>query len=472
MIDPVRRDYTPHGYQDLITGHILDKPRCAAWSFMGSGKTVATLTALDILALAVDGAPVLIVAPLRVAKNVWPNEAKKWRHLRHYHVLAVMGSEAQRRITLRYEAQAYTINFENVAWLIEYLGDRWPFKTVVWDESTRLSGFRLTQGTVQARALAQVAHTKIERFIELTGTPSPNGLQKLWGQLWFLDKGVRLGRSYEAFRTRWFQKSFDGYSVDALPFAQEQIQGAIADLCISIRTEEWFPDLDKPIVRNVMIDLPHQARLAYKAMEDDMYAELGEHTVEAFGAAARTQKLIQFASGAVYIDPAADTDDHPKAKLWREVHAEKLGALASIVSEMGDEPIMVAYEFRSDLARLQKAYPKAVLLDDKQSTEDRWNAGKIPMLLCHPKSAGHGLNLQDGGRTLVYFTSNWNLELDQQIAERIGPVRQMQSGHKRKCYVYRILARDTTDEDVLERLASKRTIQDVLLERMAKRRLH
>jgi len=466
-----RRAYTPHGYQGLITNHILDNPRCAVWSFMGSGKTVSTLTALDILRLAFDDGPTLIVAPLRVAKNVWPKECDKWKHLRHYHVLPIMGTEAERRITLRHEAPAYSINFENVVWLIDYLGDRWPFKTIVWDESTRLSGFRLRQGTAQSRALAAVAHTKVEHFIELTGTPAPSGLAKLWGQLWFIDKGLRLGRSFEAFKQRWFQSGFDGYSVEAMPHAQAQIQSAIKDVCLSIRVEDWFPDLDKPIVRDVMIDLPFKARIAYRAMENDMYAELETHTVEVFAAAQRTQKLIQFASGAVYVDPAADTDEHPRSKEWREVHKEKMDALASIVEEMNGEPIIVAYEFRSDLARIMKAYPKAVLLDDKQSTEDKWNAGKIQMLLCHPKSAGHGLNLQDGGRTLVYFTCNWNLELHQQIAERVGPVRQHQSGHKRSCLVYRIIARGTIDEDVLDRLDNKRSIQDSLMAAMARRRL-
>jgi len=465
-----RREYVPWSYQDQIVKHILDTPRCAVWAAMGLGKTVSTLTALDILALAVDDSPVLIVAPLRVAKSVWPSECRKWKHLRSYHVLAVVGTEAERRITLKFPANAYSINFENLVWLVEYWGDRWPYRTIVFDESSRLSGFRLKQGTAQARAMAQVAHVKVKRFIELSGTPAPNGLQKLYGQTWFLDKGVRLGRSYEAFKMRWFSRSYDGYTIDALPHAEREIHAAIKDLCISIRTEDVFPDLDKPILRNVMIDLPLKARTQYQAMEREYFAELEQHaTVEAFGAAARSQKLLQFSSGAVYLDVQADSDDHPKSKLWHEVHREKLYALDSIVQEMGDEPLLVAYQFRSDLARLQKAYPKAIALDAKQSTLDRWNAGKIQMMLAHPKSAGHGLNLADGGRTLVFYSSGWDLELDLQIAERLGPTRQHQAGHKRSCFIYRILARDTIEMDVVERLGTKKTIQETLLAAMSRR---
>lgn len=453
----------------MITAHELDLERNAVWSFMGSGKTVSTLTALDILQMVGETDPALVIAPLRVAKSTWPNEALKWEHLRNVRVIPIVGSETERRKALKFDASVYTVNFDNVPWLVEYWGERWPHRTVVFDEATRLSGFRLKQGTAQARALGRVAHTKIRRFIEQTGTPAPNGLAKLWGQMWFLDAGRRLGSTYKAFTQRWFQKSFDGYSVEALPFAQEQIQDKLRDICLTIDAKDWF-DLEAPIVNNVYVDLPVKARVHYKQMEREMFTQLEDgRTAEAFGAAARTQKCLQLANGAVYVDPDADSDAHPKAKEWREVHDVKLAALESIVEEANGMPVLVSYEFKSDLARILRTFKKARQLDADPQTEADWNAGKIPMLVCHPKSAGHGLNLQDGGNILVFFGHNWDLELYMQIIERIGPVRQKQSGHERPVFIYHIIARDTVDEMVMARRESKREVQDILLEAMKRR---
>jgi len=463
-----RKDYTPHEYQRLIAGHILRTPRCAVWAGMGLGKTVSTYTALSALHLAGNDKPTLVLAPKRVARSTWPNEAKKWGHLRHIDVSPIIGDEKARLHALRRDVSVYSMNYDNLPWLVDLLGARWPFGRVVADEATRLKGFRLKQGGERARALGTVAHL-VEEFIELTGTPSPNGLADLWGQMWFIDRGQRLGRTYEAFRSRWFQKSFDGYSVEPLPFAQEQIQAALRDICITIDAKDWF-DVREPLVRNIYVDLPVRARKLYNDMEREMYLQIEDRETEAFNAAARTQKLLQLANGAIYVDPLADSDYHPRSKEWREVHDEKLDALESIVEEAGGMPILVSYEFRSDLARILKAFPKARLLDDDPATEDAWNAGKIPMLLAHPKSAGHGLNLQDGGNTIVFFGHNWNLEEYQQINERIGPVRQLQSGHDRPVFVYHLIARDTVDEAVMTRRDTKREVQDILLDAMRHRR--
>ena len=463
-----RRPFTPRAYQHIATSHLLDVPRCALWASMGLGKTVSTLTALDALFLAGENHPALVIGPLRVAKNVWPAEAKKWQHLRHVHCLPIVGSEMERRITMKYDASVYSINYENLPWLVEHWGERWPYSTVVSDESTRLKGFRLKQGTDRARALGRVAHTKIKRFIQLTGTPSPNGLADLWGQMWFVDAGQRLGRTYDSFRQRWFQKSFDGYGMDPLPFAQEQIQDRLRDVCLTVDAKDYF-DLREPIVTPIYVELPIKARAKYREMEKEMFTMLDGREVEAFNAAARTQKLLQFANGAVYVNPEADCDEHPKAKEWREVHDVKLDALQSIVNEANGMPILVSYEFKSDLARILRAFPKARVLDADQQTEDDWNAGKIPMLLAHPKSAGHGLNLQDGGNIIVFFGHNWDLELYLQILERIGPVRQLQSGHDRPVFVYQIIAVDTVDEMVMARRENKKSVQDLLLEAMKAR---
>ena len=448
--------FTPRPYQTMIRDHILDKPRCAIWAGMGMGKTTSTLNAIDAITLA-DDAPVLVLAPLRVARSTWPEEARKWQHLAGMNVMPIVGSEAERRAALRFDAQVYATNYEQLPWLVEHWGDRWPYRTVIADESTKLKSFRLRQGGSRAQALGKVAHTKIKRFVQLTGTPSPNGLADLWGQAWFLDAGQRLGRTYSAFTQRWFSTSPDGYGIKAMPHAQAEIQDKLRDLCLTVDAKDWF-DLREPIVNNIFIELPIKARMHYREMEKEMFTQLDEHAVEAFGAAARTIKCLQIANGAAYVGES-NTE-------WKELHDGKLQALESIVEESGGMPILVAYHFKSDLARLQRAFPQGRQLDADPGTIRDWNAGRIPLLFAHPASAGHGLNLQDGGNVLVYFSHWWNLEERMQILERIGPTRQMQAGHDRPVFVHNIIARDTVDEMVMDRVASKREVQDILLDAM------
>lgn len=451
--------YTPRPYQHLITGHLLDVPRAAGWAGMGMGKTISTLTALDALHLSGDTEPALVLAPLRVARSTWPDEAKKWDHLRATEVSPVIGDERARRKALKRSATVYTINYENIPWLIETLDGAWPFSKVVADESTKLKGFRLRQGSRRAQALAKVAHAKVRHWFNLTGTPSPNGLVDLWGQSWFLDAGARLGRTFTGFTQRWFRPTYDGYGIEPLPFAQEQIEDKLRDVCLSVNAKDYF-DVRVPIVNNIFVELPPKARQLYRQMEREMFAEIEGHPVEAFNAAAKTMKCLQLANGAAYIDEAAAQ--------WREIHDAKIQAVDDVVEEAAGAPVMVAYHFRSDLARLQRAFPRGRVLDTKQD-EDDWNAGRIPILFIHPKSAGHGLNLQDGGNILVYFAHDWNLEDRMQVLERIGPVRQMQSGHDRPVFVHNIIARDTVDELVLARVESKRSVQDLLLEAVTAR---
>jgi SNF2 family DNA or RNA helicase len=444
----------------MIIDHIIDTPRCAIWAGMGTGKTVATLTALDTLQMVEDG-PVLVIAPLRVANDTWPNEVLKWKHLRDVNVSVITGVEKERLAALKTPAQVYVTNYEQIVWLVEYWGDKWPYATVVLDESTKVKNFRLRQGGKRAQALGRIAHTKIKRLIELTGTPASNGLKDLWGQSWFLDAGTRLGRTYSAFSQRWFREGFDGFSLVPVPSAQTEIQDKLRDVCLTIEAKDWF-DLHEPIVTDVMVDLPPKARKHYRDMEDEMYTELEGIEVEAFNAAAKTIKCLQLAAGAAYTD---DT-----RKKWTETHKVKLEALESIIEEAAGMPVLVAYNFKSDLERLLKAFPQGRHLDKNPGTIKDWNAGKIPVLFAHPASAGHGLNLQDGGNILVFFSPNWNLEEHLQIIERIGPTRQMQAGYDRPVFIYRIIARDTVDELVLDRLTTKRRVQDILLDSMKKRR--
>jgi SNF2 family DNA or RNA helicase len=330
----------------------------------------------------------------------------------------------------------------------------------VLDESTRVKSFRLRQGSVRAQAFARVAHLHVDRLIELTGTPSPNGLQDLWGQIWFLDRGLRLGRSYEAFKNRWFrsvQVGPDPFAIrlEPYPHSAREITERVADLCISLNPADWF-DLREPIVNTIRVELPPAAMALYEQMEEEMFIELeSDAEVEAFNAASKTMKCLQLASGAIY------TDDKGT---WEEVHQEKIEALRSVIEEAAGAPVLVAYHFKSDLARLLKAFPQGRVLDRAPSTIEAWNKGKLPVMFAHPASAGHGLNLQYGGNILVIFSHWWNLEEYQQIIERIGPVRQKQAGLDRPVWIHNIVARDTIDEVVVRRRGSKASVQAALLE--------
>lgn len=466
-------------YQHLMIDRIIEQPKCALWAFMGAGKTAAVLHALDRLKLAgyLDK-PTLVIAPLRVARDVWPHEAEEWADLQDIRVVPMLGSATQRQDAFHTPADFYTINFENLEWLIKIWGQHWPYGTIVLDESSRAKSLRANirtnadgnswvqgQGGKRAKALLKAIYQfKVERIIELSGTPAPNGLQDLWGQIFLLDFGKRLGRVYDAFTTRWFRYSFDGFGLDPLPHAQEQIQAALKDICLSLKSEDWF-DLAAPIERTIYVDLPPEARKQYKEMEKTMYAEIQEHPVEAFNAGARTQKLLQMAAGACYLGHSSD----PGERKWVESHSAKLDALEEIVEEAAGEPLLVGYHFKSDLTRILKRFRSAVHFDHKQGVLERWNAGKIPMLLAHAGSVGHGLSLQHGGCRLVRFTTDWNAEQFDQMLERLGPVRQAQAGYKRNVYEYRIVAKSTIEEDVYDSHRTKKSVQDSLLAGLRRR---
>lgn len=464
------RLFTPRPYQSLIIDHIAAHPRCAIWAGMGLGKTSSTLTALDLLSALEDVFPVLVIAPKRVARSTWPSEVTKWQHLSGLRTSVMVGDPAERRAALRAKAEIYTINYDNLPWLIDELDKAWPFRTIVADEATRLKSFRGSfqvskngktfyrgDGGIRARALGRTAH-RTPRFIGLSGTPAPNGLRDLWGQMWFVDAGRRLGRTYGGFEQRWFQTAYDG-TVKPLDFAQDEIQSRVRDVCLSLRTKDWLP-VQEPNLVPVYVDLPRKARQIYQDMEREMYVRLESGEVEAFGRASADMKCAQIASGALYVDDKATT--------WEVLHDEKLDALESIAEESAGAPLLVSYNFRHELARILKRFPDARELDEDPKTEADWNAGKIPMLVAHPKSAGHGLNLQDGGHNLVYFGWDWDLEGHEQILERIGPARQLQSGYDRVVNVYYILARRTTDEQRLARHRTKASVQSLLMEATAR----
>lgn len=450
--------FTPRPYQTLAFRHMLSVERCNLWAGMGLGKTVSTLTLLDYLyRFGFEHRPTLILGPLRVARSVWPAEAKKWDHL-DLDVVPIIGTEAERLRALKRDAPVYTINYENLPWMMTVTRGKWPFANIVADESTRLKGHRLNSGGIRAQALGKIAHlSTLRRWINLTGTPSPNGLIDLWGQQWFIDAGARLGKTFTSFRDRWFYPHPSGYGVKPHEFAQEQIHARLSDCTLTIKAEDWFT-LEEPIVTDVYVDLPDKAMKLYRQMEREMYIELEGQGIEAFNSASATMKCLQIANGAVY-----DQD----GEKWSEVHNAKLEALEDIVEEAAGEPLIVAYQFKHDLARILKRFKQArQLLTVRDETD--WNEGRIPMLVLHPESAGHGLNLQDGGSRIVFFGHWWSLEPYQQVIERIGPVRQLQSGHARSVYIYHILAKDTLDREVMLRRQTKASVQDLLLDAMRK----
>lgn len=461
--------------------HMVEHPRCAAWADMGAGKGSTALTALSNLDVTEDVFPALAIGPKRVAEDVWPNEADKWEHLKHLACVSLVGDPAHRLRTIKYDSPIFSINYEQLPWLVEYWGDRWPYKTVIADESTKLKSYRgsyrtSTKGKVflhsdggaRSKALGKVAHEYATRFIELTGTPAPNGLKDLWGQMWFLDRGERLGRTYEGFKQRWFKPSYDGFGIIPLEGAEAEIHAKIRDICLTIDLADWL-ELDKPLINDVYVDLPPAARKAYVEMEKHMFTELEGATVEAFGAAARTMKCLQLANGAVYVDPTTLDDRDPKAKQWKAIHNVKMEALDSIIEESNGANMMIVYTFRSDLARILKAYPQAVDLGTSAGLRD-FKRGEVQLGACHPASLGHGVDgLQEHCHEITHFGHGWPLDEYDQVNARIGPVRQMQSGFKRIVKVNRIIARDTLDEDVIERRLSKGTVQDAL-RNAAKRR--
>jgi SNF2 family DNA or RNA helicase len=453
----VTRTFVPHDYQLEAMQHLFALRRSALWMPMGGGKTVTTLTALDAIDVVEPVFPALVLAPLRVARTTWPDEVGKWDHLKHLRVSVIAGTPKQRERAVAKEADIYCTNYDNINWLIAQLGGEWPFKTVVADEFTRLKSYRIRQGGSRARALGQQVHGEGSRFIGLTGTPAPNGVKDLWGQIWFLDKGERLGKTFSAFEQRWFRKGYDGYSLVPYDHTQAEVEEKLKDICLTVRA---LP-VDEPNVVPVYVDFIPSVRQLYRSMEESLFAQLAENEVEAANAAVRTQKLLQITNGAMYVDEDGK---------WETIHNAKLDALESIIEEANGAPVLVAYNFKHDLQRLQARFRHGRVLDADPSTVRDWNAGKVPILFAHPASAGHGLNLADGGNILAFFGVNWNLEEHMQIIERIGPMRQKQAGHDRPVLVYPILARNTVDDMVLERLSSKRSVQEVLLEAMKRRK--
>jgi SNF2 family DNA or RNA helicase len=415
---------------------------------LGMGKTTSTLTAVtDLLdSLAVNR--VLVVAPLRVANSVWAQECKKWQHLEGLKVSVCTGSERARLASLQKTADVYTINRENIPWLVKHYGKKWPFDAVVIDESSSFKNNSSQRWKAIKRILPDT-----EYMVLLTGTPAPNSLMDIWAQMYLVDFGQRLGRTMTGFKQRFFEPDYMGYNWSLKPGAAETIHRLVADVCLSMSAKDYLQLPDRiDLIEKVY--LPAKVQAQYIAFERDLLATLPDgEEIEAMNAAVLANKLLQWCNGATYTDGNGN---------WSEIHNAKLDALVELVEE-NDEPVLVAYNYKTDLARLKNRFPAAVVLDKNQQTIDDWNAGKIEMLLAHPASAGHGLNLQHGGSLCVWVGLTWSLEYYQQFNARLH-----RQGQTKPVRIVHIVADGCIDERVLSVLSAKDATQKDLLTALKK----
>ncbi len=453
------REFIPRPYQKIAADFIHENQRCNLWAEPGMGKTSTVYMMLDILKLCGSNFfPALIIAPLTPAAITWPGEQQKWSFLHDMRVVPIIGTPAQREKALLERADVYVINYENIPWLVKHFGSRWPFKIVVADEATKLKNFRLKgKGGVRSGALSQVA-LQTGRWINLTGTPTPNTLTDLWGQMWFVDYGARLGRTYADYLRKWFYENHYARTVELrAPECEAQIHAAVADVSLALRTRDWF-DIHEPLVIPREVEMPASARALYDRMEREFFLEIGGSEVNAANAAVLSMKLLQMASGTVY-------DSEKKAQA---IHDAKIEGLRSLVEELNGEPLIVTYWFQFEPALIKAAIPDFVLFKGRKE-QDAWNEGKIPVLGIHPASAGHGIDLQYGGCKMAHLTHSWDLELVLQVRERLGPARQIQAGFDRVVSYYNLTTRGTMDVEVLERQKTKLGIMDSLMLARARR---
>lgn len=433
-----------HGYQNRGVEFIKNTPKSALFLDMGLGKTLTTLTAISDLSDSMDINKVLVIAPLRVANTTWHKELKSWEHTKHLTYSICTGSEKNRIQGLFKNADVYIINRENVKWLVDYYGKKWPFDMVVIDES---SSFK-SHSSQRWKALRKVL-PYTDRMVQLTGTPAPNGLMDIYAQIYLLDTGERLGRNMTAYKSRFFESDFMGYKYSPREGSEEKIYSLIEDIVLTMRAEDYLELPDRiDLVRSVSLD--NKLKSQYDVLEKEFIAEIENTEIAVFNAAALANKLLQFSNGAVYID-----DD----KNWQELHNSKIEALKDLVEDNPSENILVAYNYKTDLERLQKAFPKAVVLDKAGEAVDKWNNGEIKILLAHPASAGHGLNLQHGGSMIVWFGLNWSLELYQQFNGRLH-----RQGQTKPVRIIHLVAEGCIDEKVMKAIESKAKTQDELLD--------
>jgi SNF2 family DNA or RNA helicase len=434
--------FSPHVYQRYAIERIMNVDRLALFLDMGLGKTSITLTAIEeLIHDRFEVNRVLIIAPKRVAEDTWSREVEKWEHLRHLRVSKVLGSEKQRISGLLVSADIYTINRENVDWLCDWYGSDWDFDMVVIDE---LSSFK-SPSSRRFKALRKVMPF-VKRVVGLTGTPAPNGLLDLWSQIYLLDQGERLGRTVTEYRNRYF---FPGqsnghvvFSYVLKPGAEEKIYERIGDICVSMKAKDWL-DLPERIDNEISVILPSTVSKQFREFKKE---RMLTEEITAANAAVLTNKLLQFSNGAIY-------DDNGNVE---ELHDCKLNVLGDLIEAANGNPLLVFYSYRHDKQRIMERYNARHL--DTSSDIAEWNAGKIPVLLAHPASAGHGINLQDGGSTVVWFSLPFSLELYEQANARLH-----RQGQRKQVIIHHLICENTFDRAVYELLGKKEDRQEKLL---------
>ncbi|EHL65435.1 DEAD/DEAH box helicase [Cloacibacillus evryensis] len=444
--------YEPHDYQQYATRYVEGHTECALILDMGCGKTVITLSALNNLLFdSFEAHRVLVIAPLRVASISWPDELRKWDHLSGLTYSVAVGSVTERKAALMKQADIYIINRENVQWLIDESGLPFDYDTVVVDE---LSSFKNWQAK-RFKALMKM-RPKVKRIIGLTGTPSSNSLMDLWAEFKLLDMGKRLGRFISHYRDNYFEPDKRNgqvvYSYKLLPCAEQRIYNKIADMAISMKSTDLLkmPEL---ISSEYSVSLSDKEKERYRKMKRDLVLQLPEGEITAANAASLTGKLCQMANGAIY----GENGD------FVELHDRKLDALEDIIEAANGKPLLVAYWFKHDAERIERRLRKQKITFARLDTMDsirRWNSGELPVALIHPASAGHGLNLQSGGSSIVWFGLTWSLELYQQTNARLW--RQGQSAET--VVVQHIVTKGTIDERILKALSQKEGVQSALIE--------
>ena len=435
-------EFVPRPYQKATIEHALKHPGAGIFLPTGLGKTVCALTvASELIYTTGECRKCLVVAPKLVAEEVWSSEAEQWDHLSHLTISKVLGRAPERVKALQTPADIYVISWDNVWWLVKMYGFAWPFDLVILDELS----YAKSRKSKRFRALAHI-RPFVVRLEGLTATPSSNGHLDLWAQIYLLDQGERLGVSFEDYRKTYFKKTAEDGKYTPRPGATRKIQGRIKDICISMRAKDWM-DIKEPLPVVSHVRLSRAAKIAYEDMERDMLLPLASAEITATTAPALGTKLLQVASGCVY-------DEHGRE---HEIHTHKLDKLEELIDAANGANVLVFYSFKHELRRIKERFPYARALETVEDIR-AWNRGEIPLLVAHPKSAGHGNNLQAGGHMIVWFTCPWSLELYQQ-----GNGRLHRIGQKEQVIIHHIVANGTLDEAVIAALRDKEDSQNALL---------
>ena len=440
--------YKPYDYQEYAARWIIDNEKSGLLLEMGLGKSVITLSAINELMFDYfDVAKVLVIAPLRVAQSTWDEEAAKWDHTKKIKIAKVLGTEKERIDSLKAQAEIYIINRENVKWLVDFYKKDWPFDMVVIDE---LSSFKSPRSQ-RFKALRKV-RPLVKRVVGLTGTPAPNSLIDLWSQIYLLDGGERLGKTMTGFRDRYFLPDKRNqrviFTYKPKEGAQEAVYQKLSDICVSMKAQDYL-NMPERINNIIKVELPQKAKEKYKQLERDLLLPLKNVDIVANTAAVLSNKLLQMTNGAVY-------DEHGEVK---HIHDEKLRELEDTIEAANGKPVLVFYSYKHDIDRIKKHFKRDDLriLESAKDIRD-WNKGKVSIMLAHPASAGHGLNLQAGGNIIIWFGIPWSLELYSQANARL-----YRQGQKQNVIIHHLVAKGTLDEDVIKVLESKDARQEELL---------